>query len=72
MSISSARDTCTVKGLTMNNVTFNVNSSTVWNVESQGYFYQLFTELWAYNADSNTVIYNNRFLSLWLNQTSAT
>lgn len=70
--VTFSNDTCTVKALTMNNVTFNVNSSTVWDMESQGYFYQLFTELWAYNADSNTVTYNNRFVSLWLNQTSVT
>jgi hypothetical protein len=70
--VTFSNDTCTVKALTMNNVTFNVNSSTTWDMENRGYFYRLFTELWVYNADSNTVSYNSRFVSLWLNQTSAT
>lgn len=70
--VTFSNDTCAVKALTMNNVSFNVNSSTTWDNENQGYFYKLFIELWVYNADSNTVIYNSRFLSLWLNQTSTT
>ncbi len=70
--VTFSNDTCTVKALTMNNVTFNVNSSTTWDMASKGYFYQLFTELWAYTADSNNVTFNSRFVSLWLNQTSVT
>jgi hypothetical protein len=70
--VTFSNDTCTIKALTMNNVTFDVNSSTVWNMESQGFFYRLFTELWVCTADSDTVIYNSRFVSLTLNQTSVT
>jgi uncharacterized membrane protein len=70
--VTFSGNTSTVKALTMNNVTFDVESSSLWNEESQGCFYRLFAELWVCDVDSNAVLYSNRFVSLTLNQTLVT
>jgi len=49
----------------------NVNETAVWDDVNSGYYYQVFVELWLYNAPSNSFGFNNRFVSLWLNMTSS-
>jgi len=48
-----------------------VNETATWDSENNGYFYQVFAELWLYNWTSNGFDYHNRFVSLWLNMTGS-
>ena len=48
---------------------FGVDKVALWNAESDGYYYQVFIELWIYNAESDRFHYHNRFVNRWLNMT---
>jgi hypothetical protein len=54
----------------INGAWVNVNESALWDDVNNGYFYQVFAELWLYNATSNSFGFHNRFVSLWLNMTT--
>lgn len=58
-----------VRSLKINDVTFNVNKSASWDAENKGYYYQIFLELWIYNAESEVFEFHNRAVWLWLNMT---
>ena len=58
-----------MKGITLNDVAFNVDKTAAWDMNATGFYYQLFFELWAYHPDSNSVQFDNRFTSLQLNLT---
>jgi len=58
-----------VEALTINDVTFNVDKSALWDFNLTGYYYQLFFELWIYNTESNAFQFHNRTVWLWLNAT---
>jgi len=66
---ASSKDSLTVKSLAINEIDFMVDSTSVWNAERKGFYYQLFFELWLYNMTSHGFQYHNRFVSLWLNIT---
>ena len=59
----------TVGNLAMNGVSFAVDKTVSWDAENSGYYYQLFLELWLYDAKAELMQYNNRFVSIWLNMT---
>jgi len=59
-----------VKGISINDVDFPVDSSAKWDSEYNGFYYQLFFELWFYNMTSRSLQYHERFVSIWLNLTS--
>ena len=67
ISFSGGRST--VGGITINGVQSSVNESVSWDPVNDGYYYQLFMELWIYNQTSNVFSFDNRFVSLWLNMT---
>jgi hypothetical protein len=46
-----------------------VNSSAIWDSENKGFYYQLFFELWLYNATIQGFEFHNRFVGIWLNMT---
>jgi hypothetical protein len=69
-NVSFFGDRCLVGSLMINGVTFNVDKSASWDVENNGYYYQLFMELWIYNVESRAFEFHNRFVGLWLNMTS--
>jgi len=56
--------------LSINDVVFVVNASTRWDSEYNGFYFQLFFELWLYNITSQSFQYHNRFVAIWLNMTS--
>jgi len=58
-----------VKVFKVNELAFGVNKVALWNVESDGYYYQVFIELWIYKAESDRFQYHNRFVYLLLNMT---
>jgi uncharacterized membrane protein len=47
----------------------DVNKTAVWDETNNGFYYELFFELWAYNTTSASLQFNNRFVSVWLNMT---
>jgi hypothetical protein len=65
-------NSCSVGKIQVNNVESGLHETAAWNNESSGFFYQLFIELWAYNQTSDGLLYDGRFVSLWLNMTSNT
>jgi uncharacterized membrane protein len=58
-----------VGSLQINNENIKVDKSTTWNATTQQYPYRLIFELWQYNSQSNTLAFNNRYVSLKLNLT---
>ncbi|NWG11513.1 DUF1616 domain-containing protein [Candidatus Bathyarchaeota archaeon] len=60
-----------VSSLTLNDLTLNiVNCTVTWNSYMQGFYSNLFFELWIYNQTTATFQYHERFLSLWFNMTA--
>jgi len=54
----------------INGAPVNVNKTAVWDNVNSGFFYQVFVELWIFNATSNSFGFHNRFVSLLLNMTA--
>ena len=59
-----------IKRLSINNDVIDVNKIATWDSNTTTYSYTLLVELWAYNIQSNSIEYNNRFVCLRLNFTS--
>jgi len=56
-----------LKNITINSSTLNIDRRTIiWNSEKQGFFGNVFFELWLFNDTANTFEYNQRYVSLWL------
>jgi len=64
-----SNSTMFLKSLSINDVTFFVNSFSEWSKTRNGFYYQLFFELWLYNMESQNFQYHNRFVAIWLNAT---
>lgn len=62
-------DTLVVGDLTINGKTFSVDASTVWDPEKEGYFFELFFELWRYDIEYEQFRFDDRFVGLGLNMT---
>jgi len=58
-----------VTSFTVDDDVFGVDKSALWDDEDNGYFYQLFLELWIYKAESDAFEFHNRFVGVWLNMT---
>lgn len=58
-----------VNQMVINNETFTLNSSSLWDSKRNGFYYQLLFELWRYDSESGTFTYDNRFVDIWLNVT---
>jgi len=56
--------------LSINDVSFQVDSVSAWDLERKGFYFQLVLELWFYNTKSKSFDYHNRFVGIWLNLTS--
>jgi hypothetical protein len=67
--VSFFQNVSLVEVLVLNGYVFNVEKLAYWNAEENGYFYQLFMELWIYNVESGSLRFHNRFVSIWLNMT---
>jgi hypothetical protein len=60
----------TIGNIQINHEKIEVNKSTARNATTQQSPYKLIFELWLFNSQSNTTIFNNRYVSLNLNLTS--
>ncbi len=58
-----------IYSLQINNFTFNVDKSALWDSNTTVFGYQLVFELWLYNGTANSISYSNRFVDLRLNFT---
>ena len=63
-------DSAFVGSMSINDVVFSVNVSAKWDSEYEGYYCQLFFELWLYDREVQDFQFHNRFVGIWLNMTS--
>jgi hypothetical protein len=61
-----------VNQLIINNVGFDIETSAVWESNRNAFHYQLVFELWLYDVSSDSLQFNNRYISLQLNLTKTT
>lgn len=66
LDASRADNSTVVSAISINDVVFSVNSSTILDTESNGFLYEIFLELWFYNTTSMRFQYHNRFVGFWL------
>jgi hypothetical protein len=69
-NVSLVGDRSIVGSLAMNGVALSVDKPALRDAENKAYYYQLFMELWIYNASSSAFQFHNRFVWIWLNMTS--
>lgn len=69
LNVSVGVNSTLVGELSVNDVVFEVNCTDTWDSEYEGFFYQIFFELWTYSDDVGKMQYHNRFVGLWLNMT---
>jgi uncharacterized membrane protein len=58
-----------VQEFAVNQRLFSVGLQSAWDMENQGFYYQIFFELWHYDATSHGFQFHNRFVFVWLNMT---
>jgi hypothetical protein len=56
-----------VSKLVINGYTFEIDKVAMWDEERHGFYYQLFFELWLYNATASGFQFHSRFVWIWLN-----
>jgi uncharacterized membrane protein len=69
--VSFSDNESTVGNISINGVQSTINEHSSWDTNSTGYYYQIFVELWIYEAKSDAFVFHNRFVSLWLNMTAS-
>ena len=65
--VSFEDDSVHVGVLMVNDVALSVDSFSVWDSENNGFYFQLFFELWRYDVASQGFRFHNRFVGIWLN-----
>jgi len=68
-NISKVENRCNVGILKINDVRLIIDKPAIWNINYTGYYYQLFFELWIFNAEIEDFQFHNRFVGIWLNVT---
>ncbi len=68
--LSFSANTCTVGSLVTGNRTFSINKAVPWSSEKNGFFVQLFFELWMQNPGSSSFQFQSKYVGIWLNVTS--
>ena len=66
LDVSVEGDSAVVASIAMNGVACSVDSVSTWDAEHDGFYYQLFFELWLYNRTSQDFHYHDRFVGIWL------
>jgi hypothetical protein len=65
--VTFGQDVVSVGRMRFNDAWVNVDKSAVWDETNNGFYYQLFFELWIYNATVSGFQFHNRWVGLWLN-----
>jgi len=69
LDFESSNELMTVNNMSINGVLFLVNNLSIWDAERNGFYYQLFFELWQYNITSQEFqFYDHNWI--WLNMTA--
>ena len=71
LDVSRLDDSCFVSQMSINGVVFLVDSPSTWDSENNGFYYQLFFELWLYDVTSRGFRFHDRFVGIWLNVTTS-
>jgi len=66
---SLQKDSIFVGNISINGVTFPVSCTSTWDSKNNGFYYQLFFELWIYDLGNSSFHFHNRFVGIWLNVT---
>ena len=69
VGVSFEGNYCRVLSLVLDGYVLNVNKLILWDNENNGFYCELFFELWVYNAAVSGFQYHNRFVGFWLNMT---
>jgi len=59
-----------MQSITLNGATISDKTTIAWNSEKNGFYGNLFFELWTYNDTTNALVYHERYVSLWLKMES--
>jgi len=70
LKVSHYNKSVSVGRILINDVVFLVDTPASWDSKYNGFYYQLFFELWLYNTTSQSFHHHNRFVGIWLNMTS--
>ncbi|MEM2147846.1 MAG: DUF1616 domain-containing protein [Candidatus Bathyarchaeia archaeon] len=68
--VSFNGNVCRIGGLMFDGHYAAVDKGAVWDAERNGFFIQLFFELWLYNADISDFEFHNRYVNLWFNMST--
>jgi len=60
-----------IQNILINDIVFPVNCTSTWDSDRNGFYYQMFFELWLYNLTSSSFQYHDRFVGIWLNMTDS-
>ena len=69
-NVSFAGNFCKVSKLIIDGSVVSVDKVAFWDQENNGFYYQMFFELWFYNFTTSGLQYHNRYVSNWLNFTT--
>lgn len=64
-------DTIIINEIKFNNSLIPVKSIARWDSANNGFYYNLFFELWRYNTETQEFLFDNRFVAIWLNLTNS-
>lgn len=56
--------------ISINDHVFPINLSSRWNSDQNGFYYELFLELWLYDQMLQSFRFHERFVGIWLNMTN--
>ena len=59
-----------MQSITLNGATISDQTTIAWNSEKNGFYGNLFFELWLNNDTTNGLVYHERYVSLWLKMES--
>jgi uncharacterized membrane protein len=62
-------DVLSIGKVVVDGISLPVNAYTHWTAERNGFYFQLFFELWRYDVSLKSFSFDNRFVGLWLNMT---
>jgi hypothetical protein len=70
LEVSGSDDSMLVSRMLINDVVVSVDVFARWDSEYNGFYFQLFFELWLYNNAAQSFQFHNRIVGIWLNVTA--
>ena len=68
-SASFSGNSSSIMTLLVDGYSVGLNETSYWDSMNNGFYYQLFFELWRFNRQTSEFEFHNRFVGLWLNLT---